>query len=99
LRFPGNDERKRVEVTGHSCLIDGQNGLEIKIKDCGIGIATEDLDQVLQPGFGNWPEVTSAGMGLSIARDIAEALGGSLRIESRQGEYTTVQIAFFVKKG
>jgi signal transduction histidine kinase len=98
FRYPGNDERKRVEVVGRSCLVDGHNGLEIIIKDHGIGIAAESLGQVLHPGFGSWPGVTSAGMGLSIARDIAEALGGSLSIASEQGVSTTVRIAFVLKK-
>ena len=57
-------------------------------------ISEEDLAHVMEPGFSHWPEVTSAGMGLSIGHDIAEALGGVLRINSVEGEYTTVQIAF-----
>lgn len=99
IRYEGQDEMKRIKVIGQSCMIDGQNGLEIDIKDYGIGISTEDLAQVMEPGFSNWPNQESAGMGLSIARDIAEALGGALRIESEQGEYTSVHIAFFLKKG
>ncbi|MEN8256940.1 MAG: HAMP domain-containing sensor histidine kinase [Thermodesulfobacteriota bacterium] len=97
-RFPGHDEMKRIEVSGQSALVDGQNGVEIDIKDYGIGIADEDLDQVMEPGFSSWPELTSAGMGLSIGHDIAEALDGSLHIESVQGEYTTVRMVF-IKKG
>lgn len=99
IRFPGNDEMKCVEVTGQSGLVNGQNILEIDIKDYGIGIRAEDLGQIMDPGFSNWPDVTSAGMGLSISHDIAEGLGGSLRIESTENEYTTVKIVFAVKKG
>ncbi len=98
-RYPGQDEMKRIELTGQGCMIDGQDGLGIAIKDYGIGISAEDLSQVMEPGFANWPKLTSAGMGLSIGHDIAEALGGSLRIESELGEFTTAHLTFFLKKG
>ncbi len=99
IRFPGQDVKKRIEVTGKSGLIEGQNALVIDIKDYGIGIAATDLTQVMEPGFAKWPEVSSAGMGLSISHDIAEGLGGSLSIESVQDKYTTVKIVFYQKKG
>ena len=98
-RYPGNDEQKRIVVSGQSCLVQGQNGLEIEIKDFGIGIAPEDIDHVMEPGFSAWPQVTSAGMGLSIGSDIAEAMGGTMHIESEQGNYTSVRIAFVLKMG
>ncbi len=99
IRYPGNDDNKRVEVKGQGCLVDGENGLQINITDYGIGIAADDLAQVMDPGFSDWPEITSAGMGLSIGRDIAEALGGRLSIESKKNEYATVTMVFVIKKG
>lgn len=99
IKYPGHDGQKRLQVRGQGSLIDGQNAFEIDIKDYGVGIAEKDLGQVMEAGFSNWPEVASAGMGLSISRDIAEALGGWLQIESKQGEYTAVQISFLLAQG
>ncbi len=97
-RYANHNEMKLIEIYGQAALLDGRQGLEIDIKDYGIGIAAEDLDQVMEPGFAKWPEITSAGMGLFIGRDIAESLGGSLSLESKEGRYTTVRMAFPLKK-
>ncbi len=99
IRYPGQDALKRIEVTGQGAVVGGQRGVAINIKDYGIGVAAEDLPRVMEPGFGKWPGGTSAGMGLSIARDIAEGLGGSLCLESEPGEYAVVHIVFPLKRG
>jgi two-component system, cell cycle sensor histidine kinase PleC len=69
--------------------------LRIAVADTGIGIAAADLDKVMTP-FG---QVGSAyrshegfGLGLPMARKLAEALGGSLILDSTPGEGTTVTV-------
>jgi heavy metal sensor kinase len=77
------------------------NGLTtVSVKDTGIGIADADLPHIFdrfyrvdkarsrQPG---------AGLGLSIGRWIAEAHGGSIRVESRPGEGSTFEVVLPAK--
>ena len=49
-----------------------------------------DLPHVFEPYFTT--KRTGTGLGLAIARKIVEALGGTIRLESREGEGTRVEI-------
>lgn len=59
----------------------------LHVADTGVGIREEDRDKIFQP-FYRSPEVLperGEGLGLSIARSIAVAHGGGLRVESMPG--------------
>ncbi|NNU83517.1 sensor histidine kinase [Geobacillus sp. BMUD] len=66
------------------------NGLVIEVEDDGPGISADDIAWIFQPGFttkydrqGN----PSTGIGLTHARDIAQALGGHLQlVKSEPGQ-------------
>ncbi len=72
------------------------NGVEIQVRDTGIGIAPDDLGRVLIP----FEQVESAhsrrnggtGLGLPYAKTLIELHDGSLRIASELGKGTTVTI-------
>jgi two-component system sensor histidine kinase HydH len=53
-------------------------------------VAAADLPHVFDPYFTT--KRTGTGLGLAIARKVVEALGGSIRMESREGEGTRVEI-------
>ena len=80
-----------VKYTGKGGLISvgsfrTNDAAEIEIKDTGIGIAPEFLEQVFQPfrrGGREWhTSDASLGLGLAIARKIVELHGGSIWAES-----------------
>jgi signal transduction histidine kinase len=62
----------------------------IVVTDTGSGIPSEELAHVLDPFFST--KVDGTGLGLPIARQIAAAHGGSLKIESVAGEGTRVEV-------
>jgi signal transduction histidine kinase len=64
--------------------------VHVSIQDTGKGIEPEDLDRIFEPFFSSRPEGT--GLGLPIARRIAQAHGGDLSVESRGGTGTTVTV-------
>ena len=70
--------------------------LHLVVEDRGIGIAPEDLPLVAQPFFradkSRARKTGGLGLGLSLARRIVEAHGGSLRIESAVGVGTSVHV-------
>lgn len=74
----------------------GNGVLAFEIADNGPGIRADDLDRIMQP-FGQvrtpeYREHHGSGLGLPITRKLAEALGGSFRLESAPGVGTTVTI-------
>jgi signal transduction histidine kinase len=64
--------------------------VEIVIEDKGIGIDPGDLPHIFEPFYrGRSPEVAhvpGTGLGLSLARDIAESMGGLLSVKSEIGK-------------
>jgi signal transduction histidine kinase len=68
----------------------GYNGVTITIVDTGCGIATENLQRVLEPFFTTKPN--GSGLGVTICRSIVWEAGGALAIESEPGKGTRVEV-------
>lgn len=64
----------------------------IEIADQGPGIAPEDLESVTLPFYQGKESQGGHGLGLAIARAIAEREGGRLSIESHAGRGTIVRV-------
>ncbi|MDH3442815.1 MAG: ATP-binding protein [Deltaproteobacteria bacterium] len=57
-----------------------KNNFQITVADCGTGIDPETLKRIFEPYFTTKPN--GSGLGLPIARRIAEAHGGTITVES-----------------
>ncbi|MCA1733526.1 MAG: PAS domain-containing protein, partial [Acidobacteria bacterium] len=66
-----------------------QRLLHLSVSDDGPGIPTEDLGYVFEPFFSTR---LRGGLGLTTARQITEAHGGRISIESTPGHGTTVHV-------
>ena len=70
----------------HVSLHTVKDGIEVRIKDDGPGIAPEFIDQVFAPFFrieaSRNRETGGAGLGLAIARSIVRRYGGDIRLEN-----------------
>jgi signal transduction histidine kinase len=67
----------------------GRREIQIAVRDRGIGIAKAELARVFEP-FYRSPAVVAeqihgTGLGLSLSKNIAEAMGGHLSVESELG--------------
>jgi signal transduction histidine kinase len=67
--------------------------IRIDVSDRGIGISPEDLPHIFEPFFRS-PAVRDAqihgtGLGLPLAKSIAEAMGGRIEVASKLGEGST----------
>lgn len=65
---------------------DGQ--VALVVSDTGAGIAAADLPRVFEPLYTTKPPGKGTGLGLPILREIVEAHGGTVRLESQAGEGT-----------
>jgi two-component system cell cycle sensor histidine kinase PleC len=77
-----------------------QEGVEIEIGDTGPGLSQSQIDALLSPsGEMNDNRLIArkgrgAGLGIPIAKSLAEALGGTLRFESKPGTGTRAILTF-----
>lgn len=79
------------EVTLESGGSDGW--VFVAVQDRGPGIASEDLARVTERFYrGRGVPSGGSGLGLAIARQLAEKWGGTLRVESAEGQGTRVEI-------
>lgn len=84
---------KPIEVSVRPIEKDGRKA-EVSVRDHGIGIAPEQQERIFKrfERVGNDPNITGLGLGLYIVRQIVEAHGGTISVESepRKGSVFTI---------
>jgi len=65
----------------------------LAISDHGVGIPEAEQDRIFEPGVRLDTERSGLGLGLPVARAIAEAHGGTLTVRSAPGEGATFTLA------
>ena len=71
----------------------GRRAVEIRVRDSGIGIASEDLERIFDRFVRiAGPSVAGTGLGLAIARELARLHGGDLTVESTVGIGSTFTV-------
>ena len=73
--------------------------IEIVIEDNGPGIPEKVREKIFEPFFTTKPSGSGTGLGLSLSHDIVtREHGGSLQVESREGEATTFTISLPIRQ-
>ncbi|CAH9053886.1 Sensor histidine kinase RcsC [Pseudoalteromonas sp. CIP111854] len=73
-------------------LVRNSNDVSTHIIDTGIGISARRLKHIFEPferGGDQYTGEEGVGIGLTIAKEFTEAMGGFMRIQSTEGEGTT----------
>lgn len=74
------------------------DGIELCVKDTGIGIAQENIDRIFERFYrvdkSHSKEIGGTGLGLSIVKHGAAFLGASVSVESEIGIGTSIRIVF-----
>jgi two-component system, sensor histidine kinase RegB len=76
----GGQVRLRVDAVA--------DGVVFAVEDQGAGIPAASLERLGEPFFTTKPAGTGMGLGVFLARAVAERLGGSLRVDSKVGRGT-----------
>ncbi len=66
----------------------------LEVRDTGCGMAEDVKARVFEPFFSTKPRGQGTGLGLAMARNIVEAHGGQIRVESQPGAGTTFHLEF-----
>ncbi len=74
----------------------GTKIIKFRLIDSGIGIAADKLQEVFEPFMqadgSNTRRYSGAGVGLFIARSLAEIMGGTISIDSTEGTGTQIEL-------
>jgi signal transduction histidine kinase len=68
----------------------GAGGVAVIVSDRGIGISSDDMAHIFDPYFTT--RRAGTGLGLPIARNIVEGLGGTIAVSSEPGSGTEIRI-------
>jgi signal transduction histidine kinase len=79
----------RIGIETWACPNDGRPGVAVAVSDTGSGIPADAIGHVFEPFFTTKPQGQGTGLGLSICRDIVREHGGTLAVQSREGQGTT----------
>ena len=85
INVAGRQTRSEIES-------DAEDFVVATIKDSGIGISDDQLDQIFEPFFTTKETGEGTGLGLSIAQRIVEEHGGRIEVDSNPGTSTTFSI-------
>ena len=88
MKYGGADRRIFLSASLRN-IENGNREVTISVEDHGLGIAGSELKHIFEP-FYRTPEAAAAqihgtGLGLSLAKHLAEAMGGSLTVVSQLG--------------
>lgn len=84
------DSAKSIEVS----LDETPEGWVLSVKDYGIGIPPEDMKYIAKSFYraSNTTHYPGTGLGLSLSDQLVSMHGGTLTIESEQGQYTLCRV-------
>ncbi|WP_073582905.1 ATP-binding protein [Vibrio quintilis] len=79
-----------VEIVAELTKNEEQLKLGFRIQDTGIGMSSEEVEQLFQPftrirSYHQKKQIQGTGLGLTISRHLVQMMGGDITVESRSG--------------
>jgi len=87
----------RSPASGPCSLIPDPCFIEISVSDTGEGISDENMEKLFSPLFTT--KTKGIGLGLVVCKNLVEANGGRIEVESKLGEGTTFTFTLPFEKG
>lgn len=71
---------------------DAVEGVEVSLGDNGPGMSEALLERIFEPFFTTKPAGSGTGLGLAVVREVVNAAGGAVTVESREKQGTTFRL-------
>jgi PAS domain S-box-containing protein len=98
-KYPDSHEEKTLFIRTDQVEENGRTYVRIEFLDKGIGISEENVDKIFNPFFTTKEQGQGTGLGLSISYNIIQEHRGTIRFESKEGEFTKVTVDLPVYEG
>jgi signal transduction histidine kinase len=98
-KYPDPHEDKTLLIRTDQVEENGRKYVRVEFHDRGIGIPEENMDKIFNPFFTSKEQGQGTGLGLSISYNIIQEHKGTIRFDSKEGEYTKVTIDLPVDEG
>ena len=98
-KHPNSHDDKTLFIRTEQTEENGRKYVRIEFLDKGIGISEENLEKICNPFFTTKEQGQGTGLGLSISYNIIQEHRGTIRFESKEGEYTKVTVDLPVYEG
>ncbi|MCX7899391.1 MAG: HAMP domain-containing histidine kinase [Methylocystis sp.] len=92
------DNALRAEPAGGSVIVRVSDEATISVIDHGRGVAPADRQAIFEPFWRKREEAAGYGLGLAIAKDLMDNLGGRIWVEETPGGGATFTLAFANKR-
>ncbi|MBB6249847.1 PAS domain-containing hybrid sensor histidine kinase/response regulator [Nitrospirillum iridis] len=80
--------------------VDGACMVELVVADTGIGMAADQAERIFDRFFqvdgGRTRRFSGSGLGVSICKELAELMGGTVRVESQLGQGSTFRVQLWL---
>lgn len=100
IKFTPSTGTIRINIGGEA-ILDRNIMLHFEVKDSGIGIPRDKIEDLTKPFYqvdgSNTRETHGTGLGLAISQKLIELMGGDLQIHSELGEGSTFTFSVFAK--
>jgi len=87
-----------IRVSARPAVVRNDCEVEISVEDRGIGIAASELSEVFKPFYRSSQvkaaQIHGTGLGLAVAKELTQAMGGHISLTSSLGAGTTFTLSF-----
>lgn len=100
IKYTPSGGRVTVDLQGLGNL-EGLPYLEIKVKDTGSGIPSEDLPNIFDRFYQANDKIAKAGgtgIGLALTKELVRLLGGEIKVESELGKGTIFKVLLPIRR-
>ena len=88
------DNALKMEPEGGTVIVRMDGGACVQVEDHGKGVAPKDRERIFEPFWRESESTPGAGLGLAIAKDLMEKLGGRIWVENTPGGGATFKLSF-----
>ncbi len=101
VKYSGDS--RRIIITAKRSQVHRADEIRISVQDLGLGIESGDLNQIFMPFYrsasAKSAQIHGTGLGLAVAKEIAEAMGGTLSVNSELGIGSTFTLHLPIHRG